>query len=322
MKTWPPVISSVDASTSTTSTRGSSAASSSRTRETPSRSRFIRVAWQLQADHRPLERATSALQRSVIGLLHERAAPLAARKLVARRAREELRSSSTVQDAHRASTLIDGAVQRGGQRLGQQPRTRRVVAWVHDLDDRPARTLHRSVRPHRRSRDRLGFERGGGAHQRERSAGLRRSLHRDVAAVPGRSPFLLERFVTLVEHDDRGEVRHRCPHRDPTADHHATPSARRGPGAASAPRRSRSPAARACGGRRARAACAARRAGSCRRRSRASSPTSRCGRPPGRAGHPRAARPTAPAGGAGAAPGRALAAPERALRSGATRRAA
>ena len=252
--------SSVEASTSTTSTRGSSAARSSRTRATPGRSAFIRVAWQCrQTIGRSSPQLAHCSCRFSVSLTNAPHRSQRASSLHATQARSRARPRR-LSSAHRPFAPINHVVQRGGQRRGEQPGPGRVVARVHDLDDRPAVALDRPVGPDRRAADGLGLEGGRGGDQGQRRAAAPGALDRDVTSVPRRGPLLLQRLVTLVEDDHRGEIRHRRPHRDPTADDDA--AARRGPRPrpGCARRRSRCRAARACGARRARAACATRRA--------------------------------------------------------------
>ena len=185
----------------------------------------------MQADDRTLEPATRAPQRAVLRLLDERAAPLAPGELVAGHAREEPRPAAAIQEAHRAPALVHRPVQGSGERPGEQPGSGWLLARIDDLDDRPPGPFDRAVGPNRRAGDRLGLERRCRADQGDRRVRAPCALDRDIARVPGRGALLLQCLVTLVEHDDRGEVGDGRPHRDPTSDDDAAPVARRGPGA-------------------------------------------------------------------------------------------
>ena len=78
---------------------------------------------------------------------------------------------------------------------------------------------------------------GAGVTMRTAAPARRGALDGDVARVPRGRALVLERLVALVEHDDRGQVGHRRPHRGATADHDARAGPRAVPLAACAPRR-------------------------------------------------------------------------------------
>ncbi len=62
---------------------------------------------------------------------------------------------------------------------------------------------------------------GAGVSTRTAAPHVRGAFERDVTRVPRRRALVLQRLVTLVEHDDQREIGHRCPHRAAAADHHA-----------------------------------------------------------------------------------------------------
>ena len=102
----------------------------------------------------------------------------------------------------------------------------RLVAQVDDLDDGPAGALERPGRTQRRRRRRgtAASTVGAGTDERDRAPARARALDRDLARVPRRRPFLLQRLVAVVEHDDARQVGHGREHGQPPADDDAAPA--------------------------------------------------------------------------------------------------
>ena len=114
-------------------------------------------------------------------------------------------SSTAWRNASASAALSNpwpGSSSRWSTTSRRRPATRRRG---HDrLADRDERVDGRRGREH--------------AHRRARTPG---ALQRDVARVPRGRALVFERLVAFVEHDDRREIGHRCPHCSAAADHDA-----------------------------------------------------------------------------------------------------
>ena len=184
------------------------------------------------ADRRSGRPALRAGEHPRLDLDDGRGAVLTGRDGRARETRQQPRPTLAVEHADGAVPRVDGRPQRPGQLLAQQPVARRLGPQVHHRRRRPPGALVDGCRAHDRTAgERPGLRRRDRCDERHRRAGPARPLDRHVARVPGRRPLLLERLVTLVEHDDGREVRHRRPHRGAAADDDHVTRARRGPGA-------------------------------------------------------------------------------------------
>ena len=228
-----------EASSHAISVRGSSAASASRSRCTPSREARSFVAWHAvqivgrvvpQRGHVSTPGSasiTAASHRSHVATVEQlRQVRSFARPL--RLSTHTARSpASTVRCSARASASLSSPLPGGSTR------------WSTTSTVRPAgplRPRRSAASPRRAPRSPPA---SAAAPPGYRRPGPARPLDRDVARVPRGDPLLLERLVALVEHDDRGEVRQRRPHRGAAPDHDG-----RGPGAPR-PRRACAPWPRA-----------------------------------------------------------------------------
>ena len=183
---------------------GASAASSSPTRVTPG------------AQHAQPRRAARGTDR--------RAAPRSVppQEVVARVARKQAETTAAIEHAHGELVRV---AQRAGERLGEQPRARRLLPTVDDDHARPARCLDVGGRRFGREvDDRFGLDRRRRRHHASTRAPARGGAFvQHVAGVPGGHTLLLQRFVGVVD-DDRGrEVGHRRERRDAATDDDTPP---------------------------------------------------------------------------------------------------
>ena len=183
------------------------------------------------ADHRTGRAALRTREHARLGFDHRGVAALASRDGVTRDAREQTRATLPVEHAHRAVARVDRRVERARQRVAQQSVAGRLVAQVHDLTaGQPARSSTGVGRVGAPSVNTRASGLGTGATSVTDAPVAPRALDGHVACVPGGHPLLLERLVALVEHDHRGEIRHRHPDRDPTPDDDHRPGACGSPG--------------------------------------------------------------------------------------------
>ena len=202
------------ASTEATSTRGSSAARSSRTRVIPGRTARNVLPWQWRhTDGRAVSQ--SRAHEPVVALLDRRAAPLAPGQLAGTSGTRGAAPAAAVQHAHCPRAATDGVAQRVGERRVSSPVPGSSSRWSTTSTRRPRGPTgaHRLART---ATSDVDGRRGRDARAAPRRAA--RALDGDVARVPGGRALLLQRLVGLVDHDDRGEVGHRRPHRGAAAD--------------------------------------------------------------------------------------------------------
>ena len=124
-----------------------------------------------------------------------------AQQRVTRLAREHAEATATVEHAHRRPVRV---AQRGGQRLGQQTRTRRLLAPVdHQRRGQPRASTSGGSASTAPSASASASTVGAGDTTDHDAPARRARSYEHVACVPRGRPLFLQRLVGVVD-DDRG----------------------------------------------------------------------------------------------------------------------